>query len=157
MYSIQHYVIQFFSDLRQVGGFLRFPSPTKLTSRYSWNIVESGVKHHKLTHLFCRTLMFYYYLLYKFTHTGVQHYFNIRWCSSRLTVTRRVSYVEHELLSLSKHLSSATVFSGACVARSVLCSVFVLSSFTFGHYVVCHSSSDYPFGIFKLVVSRGHE
>jgi hypothetical protein len=33
------------SDLRQVGGFLRvlrFPPPL-----YNWNIVESGVKHHK--------------------------------------------------------------------------------------------------------------
>ena len=35
MYSIQHYVIKFVSDLRQVGGFLRvllFPPPTKLTA-----------------------------------------------------------------------------------------------------------------------------
>jgi hypothetical protein len=35
VYSIQHYVIQFVSDLRQVGGFLRvlrFPSPIKLTA-----------------------------------------------------------------------------------------------------------------------------
>ena len=34
MYSIQHYVIKFVSDLRQVGGFLRvlwFPPPIKLT------------------------------------------------------------------------------------------------------------------------------
>ena len=34
-YSIQHYVIQFFSDMRQVGGFLRvlrFPPPIKLTA-----------------------------------------------------------------------------------------------------------------------------
>ena len=33
MYSIQHCVIKFVSDLRQVGGFLRvlrFPPPTKL-------------------------------------------------------------------------------------------------------------------------------
>jgi len=33
VYSIQHYVIKFVSDLRQVGGFLRvlrFPPPTKL-------------------------------------------------------------------------------------------------------------------------------
>ena len=32
---IQHYVIKFFSDLRQIGGFLwvlRFPSPIKLTT-----------------------------------------------------------------------------------------------------------------------------
>ena len=34
MYSIQHYVIKFVSDLRQVGGFLpvlRFPPSIKLT------------------------------------------------------------------------------------------------------------------------------
>jgi hypothetical protein len=28
--GVQHYVIKFVSDLRQVGGFLRFPLPTKL-------------------------------------------------------------------------------------------------------------------------------
>ena len=36
LHSIQHYVIKFVSDLRQVGGFLlvlRFPPPIKLTSR----------------------------------------------------------------------------------------------------------------------------
>ena len=36
MYSIQHYVIKFFSDLRQVDGFLwvlRFPPPIKLTAK----------------------------------------------------------------------------------------------------------------------------
>jgi len=35
MYSIQHYVIKFVSDLHQVGGFLRvlwFPPPIKLTA-----------------------------------------------------------------------------------------------------------------------------
>ena len=35
VYSIQHYVIKFVSDLRQVGGFLqvhRFSSPIKLTA-----------------------------------------------------------------------------------------------------------------------------
>jgi gamma-glutamylcyclotransferase (GGCT)/AIG2-like uncharacterized protein YtfP len=35
VYMIQHYVIKFFSDLRQVGGFLRvlrFPPPKKLTA-----------------------------------------------------------------------------------------------------------------------------
>jgi hypothetical protein len=48
--GVQHYVIKFVSDLRQVGGFprvLRFPPPIKLTPRYNWNIVESGVKHHQ--------------------------------------------------------------------------------------------------------------
>jgi hypothetical protein len=35
VYSIQHYVIKFISDFRQVGGFLRvlwYPSPLKLTA-----------------------------------------------------------------------------------------------------------------------------
>ena len=32
VYSVQHYVIKFVSDLRQVGGFLRFPSSIKLTA-----------------------------------------------------------------------------------------------------------------------------
>ena len=32
IYSIQHYVIKLVSDLRQVGGFLRFPPPIKLTA-----------------------------------------------------------------------------------------------------------------------------
>ena len=35
VYSIQHYVIKFVSDLRQVGGFLqvlRFPAPIKITA-----------------------------------------------------------------------------------------------------------------------------
>ena len=44
VYLIQHYVIKFVNDMRQVGGFLRvlwFPPP------YNWNIVESGIKHHK--------------------------------------------------------------------------------------------------------------
>ena len=52
VYSIQYCVIKFVSDLRQVGCFLwvfhlkAFFSTNK-TLRYNWNIVESGVKHHK--------------------------------------------------------------------------------------------------------------
>jgi hypothetical protein len=37
VYSIQHYVIKFVSDLQQVGGFLQvlwFPPPRKLTPQY---------------------------------------------------------------------------------------------------------------------------
>jgi len=32
VYSIQHYVIKCVSNLRQVGGFLLFPPPIKLTT-----------------------------------------------------------------------------------------------------------------------------
>jgi hypothetical protein len=49
--GVQHYVMKFVSDLRQVGGFLRvlrFPPPIKLTATiYNWNIIENGAKHHK--------------------------------------------------------------------------------------------------------------
>jgi hypothetical protein len=48
---IQHYVISFVSDLRQVGGFLRelrFLPPTKLTKTNNWNMVEIGVKRYNL-------------------------------------------------------------------------------------------------------------
>ena len=49
VYSIQHYVMKFVSDWRQVGFFLRvlrFPPSINWPSRYNWNIGESGVKHH---------------------------------------------------------------------------------------------------------------
>jgi hypothetical protein len=42
MYSIQHYVIKFVSDLQQVGGFLRvlwFRTPIKLAS-YLFKFIE---------------------------------------------------------------------------------------------------------------------
>jgi hypothetical protein len=42
-------ILKFVSDLRQEGGFLRalrFPPPKKLPATISYNIVESGVKHH---------------------------------------------------------------------------------------------------------------
>ena len=32
VYLIQHYVLKFVSDLRQVSDFLRFPPPIKLTA-----------------------------------------------------------------------------------------------------------------------------
>ena len=50
VYTTQHYVMKFVSDLRQVGGFLRvlwFSPPINRPPRSNWNIVESGVKHHK--------------------------------------------------------------------------------------------------------------
>ena len=47
--GVQHCVINFVSDLRQVSGVLRFSPPIKLTTKIyrNWNIVESGVKHHQ--------------------------------------------------------------------------------------------------------------
>ena len=58
VYLIQHYVMKFVSELRQVVGIFLFfcflffglPPPIKLTAPwYGWNIVESDVKQHNPT------------------------------------------------------------------------------------------------------------
>jgi len=43
-WDVQHYVIKFVSYLRQVSGFIRV---LRFLPWYNWNIVESGIKHHK--------------------------------------------------------------------------------------------------------------
>jgi len=52
VYSIQHYVIKFVSDLLKVGVFFLSVTPVSYTNKTDHrdvtNIVESGVKHHKL-------------------------------------------------------------------------------------------------------------
>ena len=48
-YSNQHHMYNFVSDLRQVIVFLWYSGffhQKNWPRRYSWNIVESGVKHH---------------------------------------------------------------------------------------------------------------
>ena len=75
-------------------------------------------------------------------------------------LTRWVSLVEQELLTLPEHLSSPMIFSGIRVTRSLVLYVCFVDrclsfcTFSLGHCVVCSSSrytdSDYPFGIFKL-------
>jgi hypothetical protein len=80
-------------------------------------------------------------MLFVFTYTGVQHDFHIKWCSCRVTVKRRVSLVEQELIFLLEHLSSLPVFSGVRVARSlVLCVLLIIIClFSVGHCIVCPS------------------
>ena len=44
VYSIQHYMIKFVSDVRQIGGFLRvlrFPPPIK-EATINWNILDQN-------------------------------------------------------------------------------------------------------------------
>ena len=76
--------------------------------------------------------MFYLCYLYLFKYTGVQHDFHIRWCSCRLTVAWRVSHVKQELLTTPEHLNSPPVYSGVCIARSlVFCATLCRSLFVF--------------------------
>ena len=49
VYSLEHYVIEFVSDLRQVCCFPGTPfSSANKTDRhiFNWNIAESGIKNH---------------------------------------------------------------------------------------------------------------
>ena len=85
------------------------------------------------------------------------HYFIIGFVTR---LTRRVTLVKQELLTLPEHLSSSPVFSGVRVTRSLVLYVCFVDrclsfcTFSFDHCVFC-SSSIYqfwlpPFGIFKL-------
>ena len=79
--------------------------------------------------------MFHLCYLYLFMHTCIQHDFHIRWCSYRLKVTRRVSHMEQELLTIPEHLSSPPVFRSVRVARSLVFSiVFCRSLFVFLYF-----------------------
>ena len=84
---------------------------------------------------------------------------DITWFVTRLT--GRVSLVEQDLLTVPKHLSSPSVFSGVRVTRSLVLYIYmyVCRSFFFLLYfflsaivfsVLRYTDSDYPFGIFKL-------
>jgi hypothetical protein len=71
-------------------------------------------------------------------------------------LTRRVSLVEQELLTLPEHLSSPPVFSGFRVTRSLVLYICFVDSclsfctFSFGHCVVRYTDFDCHFGICKL-------
>ena len=93
--------------------------------------------------------MIYLCYLYLLTFTGVQHDLYIRCCSCRLTVTRQLSHVEQELLTLPEHLSSHPVFGGVRVARFlVFCVVFCRSSLVILYFffwpLCCLSFLDLP-------------
>jgi hypothetical protein len=72
----------------------------------------------------------------------VKTFLHIKW------LTRRVSLVEQELLTLPVHMSSPPVVSGVHVTRSLALCLFVcfvdrclfFCPFSFGHCVVCLSS-----------------
>ena len=128
VYSIQHYVIWFVSDLRQVGGLSHLLPFTWSGSR---DITVSG---SKLRYDFNQIMSFYTWNI-STTKTGFV---------TRLT--RRVSLVEQDLQTLPEHPSSSPAFSGIRVTRSsVLYVCFVdrclsFCTFYFGHCVVCSSS-----------------
>ena len=99
------------------------------------------------SHLFLWVSCFIYII---YIHTGVQHDLHIVSCSFRLTVTRHVSLVEQELITLPRNLNSISISSGFVLFNlwpSVQCSIdYCLSfcPFSFGNSIVC------PYSIFDI-------
>jgi hypothetical protein len=108
-------------------------------------------------------VIFHLCYLYLFTYTIVQHDFHIKWCSCRLTVTRRVSLMEQELLTLQKHLLSPLVLSEVLITQSLvsveLCrSLFILTYVCFLLDIVLSTllrfmASDYSVGILWRLIT----
>jgi hypothetical protein len=71
-----------------------------------------------------------------FFYTGVWNDFHIRWCSCRLIVIRRISYVEEELLALPERLSSPRFLVEFALLYLILCVMFCLSLWPL-HCIVC--------------------
>jgi hypothetical protein len=105
--------------------------------------------------------MFYLCYFYSFTFTCVQHDFHIKWCSCRLTATRRLSHMDKELLSLLEHLSISLVFSGVRNGRYLdFCEIssrslfFLLSFFIWQLHCLQFTAFDYPLLSSKLFLTK---
>jgi len=149
VYSIQHYVIRFFSDLRQVGG-ISPGTPVSSTNKTDRNDIAE--------------------ILLKVALNNISLIANLQWLSRPFLIhdvtpdlTGRVQLAEQELPSFPEHLSLHQVYYWwVRVARSVVVcvlvvfcrSLFVLLSFFLSVIVLPVllrvMTSDYPFGIFKL-------
>ena len=88
-------------------------------------------------------IMFYLCYLYLFTFNFAHHYFHIRQCSCRLTITRRVSLVEQKLVTFSETSEFIISFLWGlwCLIFTFLCSAssIVDCPVPFDHCVVCPS------------------
>ena len=88
---LQHDVIKFISDLREVSGFLRviqfLPPIKKQPPQYNWNMVERCIKHHKsktsfdLLRNFLICTMYLHSILVTSTNRGISCIFFAK-CSS---------------------------------------------------------------------------
>ena len=75
VYPIQHYVIKFVSDLRQVVvfcGYSDFIHQYNWPPRHNWNIIESSVKHHKPNQAY-----FFSFVAFVFDRYNRSSYFKI--------------------------------------------------------------------------------
>jgi hypothetical protein len=139
VYSIQHYVIKFVSDFRQVGGFLRvprFPPPIKLTAteillKVALNTINQTI-NIQLNSVMVKCLAdnCFVFLFFPRLDSNQQCWYKAAQIRLAFQRTRRLPLLEQELISLPEHVGSPPVFSGVRVARSlVFCVVFCRSLF----------------------------
>ena len=73
LYSMQHYVIKFVSDLQQVGGFHRFPPPIKLTATILLKVALNTI-HQAKPNAF---IYFFFQIQGTSVHRSSKHKFNV--------------------------------------------------------------------------------
>jgi hypothetical protein len=93
---------------------------------YTWNIVESGVKHHNPN-----------------PYTAVHHNIHITWCCCLLTVALWVSLVVFSGVHVAQPVVFCVMF---CEPLFFLLSLFFCPLYCLFQFM----ASDYPFDIFKL-------
>ena len=150
LYSIQHCVIKFVSDIRHVCNFLRilwFHSPIKPIDTIQLNIVKSGVIHNYPDYfkslIFCHMFLYQRHIVYLaclyqcLVSFPVSLYYTF--CTTLehiVDIAHLYYYLEQVLLTIPEHLIFPGL-QGVCVDRSlvfyvVFCrSLFVLLSFFF--------------------------
>ena len=85
--------------------------------------------------------MLYVCHLYLVTYTDVQHDFHIRECPCRITLPRRVSLVEQELIRFPEQVSSSALYVCVCLWFLLLNLKFYVHHFII-HCSVCPSIYD---------------
>ena len=149
MYSIQHYVIKFVSDLWQVAGFLhQYDWPP----RYSWNIVESGVKHHNphnLSIVYCIREIQIGFSLYKLFIGKFCAKYRYR-CIS-IYIIPQVHLLVQSICSLYQY-SSRNIYVQYAFEENLLL-IWTFPFFLWSHWVLSSVSTDFLWWWWILSVS----
>ena len=164
VYSIQHYVIKFVSDLWQVGTAV---SSTNKTDRYDITEillkVASTTINHSLVEMISRKRR---YILWCTLHVSeitrvlflLTIVFSVLRFAASMVSSQRVPLVEQELPTLPEHMS---FYCGSCYSIFSFMCMFCRSLFdllSFSLWSLCclfffdlrFTDSNYPFGIFDL-------
>ena len=81
---------------------------------YSWNIAESGAKHNKIKSNKKITFVVSSYFFYNALISGSDVVYTNSLCSLHLIITRRVPFLEQELITIAKSSGARVLFSLFC-------------------------------------------